>query len=92
MQIIIDTRQCPCRELNDECGISENECYEDDICATCPLIRNGGIKLPKGHGDLIDRSQLLTVTECMEDGTERCYVPYAHIEEAETIIEAESKG
>lgn len=53
-------------------------------------IRNGTL-LPKGHGDLIDKNELLTVTECKEDGTERCYVPYVHIEEAETIIEAESE-
>lgn len=47
--------------------------------------------LPKGHGDLIDRSQILTVTDFREDGTERCYVPYVHIEEAETIIEADGR-
>lgn len=51
-------------------------------------IANGTL-LPKGHGDLIDASQLLTVTDYMEDGTERCYVPYVHIKEAETIIEAD---
>lgn len=54
MQIVIDTRQCPCRTLNDECDISGHECYEDDICSSCPLIRNGGVKLPKGHGTLKD--------------------------------------
>lgn len=65
----------------------------------CPLSQGemvtiiaNGIPLPKGHGRLIDASQLLTITDCMEDGTERCYVPYVHIEEAETIIEAESEG
>lgn len=50
-----------------------------------------GTPIPKGHGDLIDRNEILTVTDCMEDGTERCYVPYVHIEEAKTIIEAESE-
>ena len=48
-----------------------------------------GTVLPKGHGRLIDASQLLTVTECKEDGTEYCYIPYAHIEDAPTIIEAD---
>ena len=54
MKIIIDTMQCPCRTLNDECGISGQECYEDDICSTCPLIRNGGIELPKGYERIIE--------------------------------------
>lgn len=51
MEIVINTRYCPCRTLKDECGISGEECYEDDICSTCPLIRNGGVKLPEGHGN-----------------------------------------
>ena len=54
------------------------------------FIRNG-TPLPKGHGRLIDASQLLTVTECLKDGTERCYVPYTHIEDAPTIIEADKE-
>lgn len=47
------------------------------------------IVIPKNHGRLIDASQLLTVTECLEDGTERCYVLYEDIENAPTILEAE---
>lgn len=53
MQIMINTRQCPCRTLNDECSLSNDDCYEDDVCSFCPLIGNGGVKLPKGHGRLI---------------------------------------
>lgn len=59
MQIVIDTRYCPCRTLKDECGIGNDECYEDDIYAWCPLIGNGGVKLPKGHGKLFDVNDLL---------------------------------
>jgi len=47
------------------------------------------IAIPKYHGRLIDASQLLTVTECLENGTERCYVLYEDIENAPTILEAE---
>ena len=53
----------------------------------CAIVK--GTQLLKGHGDLIDKNELLTVTDYMEDGTERCYVPYVHIKEAETIIEAD---
>ena len=57
MQIVISTMQCPCRTLNDECSVNGRECYEDDICSLCPLIMNGGVKLPKGHGRLIILSE-----------------------------------
>ena len=67
MQIVIDTRQCPCRTLNDECDISGHECYEDDICSSCPLIMNGGIKLPKNHGDLKDMGNLKYVFDLTKD-------------------------
>ena len=48
------------------------------------------IAIPKNHGRLIDASQLLT--ECLEDGTERCYVLYEDIENALTILEAEAEN
>lgn len=47
------------------------------------------IAIPKNHGRLIDESQLLTVTECLDDGTEKCYVLYEDIENVPTILEAE---
>lgn len=63
MKIVIDTRQCPCRTLNDECDINGHECYEDDICSSCPLIRNGGVILPEGHSRLIDANSLIKAIE-----------------------------
>ena len=51
-------------------------------------IKNG-IPLPKGHGDLKDVSDLLTVTDIRSDGSEFTYVPYSEIEDALTIIEAD---
>lgn len=53
-------------------------------------IKNG-TPLPKGHGDLIDRSNLITTTDIRTDGIEFTYVPYSEIEYAPTIIE-EDKG
>ena len=46
--------------------------------------------LPKGHGRLIDASNLMTVTD-YDGENEKTYVPYSEIEEAPTIIEAESE-
>lgn len=60
----------------------------NDLSELITAVANG-TPLPKNHGRLIDASQLLTVTECREDGTEYCYVPYTHIEDAPTIIEAD---
>ena len=42
-----------------------------------------GVELPKGHGDLIDSSNLLCVNE-YDGENERIYVPYYEIENAET--------
>ena len=64
---------------------------EKDLKETTYYAIANGTVLPKGHGRLIDASQLLTVTECKEDGTEYCYIPYAHIEDAPTIIEADKE-
>lgn len=52
------------------------------------LVKNG-TPLPKGHGDLIDVSTLLTVTDIKSDGSEFTYVPYSEIEDAPTIIETD---
>lgn len=53
-------------------------------------IRNG-IPLPKGHGRLIDVSELITTTDIREDGSEFTYVSYSEIENAPTIIEADKE-
>lgn len=48
-----------------------------------------GTPLPKGHGRLIDVSELLTVTDIREDSSEVTYVLYDDIENADTVIEAD---
>ena len=50
-----------------------------------------GIPLPKSHGDLIDKSELTTVTEIRPDGSEITYVPYSEIEEANVVVEADKE-
>lgn len=50
-----------------------------------------GTPLPKGHGRLIDVSELLTVTDFRKDGSEVTYVLYDDIENAHTIIEADKE-
>ena len=56
------------------------------------LIRSvqNGTPLPKGHGDLIDRSNLLCISE-YDGENEKIYVPYYEIENALTIIEADEE-
>lgn len=51
-----------------------------------------GVELSKGHGDLIDKSELTTVTEIKPDGSECTYVPYSEIENANVIIETDNEG
>lgn len=46
--------------------------------------------LPEEHGDLIDISNLLTVTE-YDGENEKVYVPYNEIENVKPIIEANKK-
>lgn len=96
MQIMIDTRQCTCRTLNDECYISNKECYEDDVCSSCPLIRNGGVKLPKGHGRLITEPAEEEIAEtiggnndfaeCIRDAVKAVF------DNAKTIIPADKES
>lgn len=50
-------------------------------------IKNG-TPLPKGHGRLIDASNLLTVTD-YDSENEKTYVLYDEIDNALTIIEAD---
>jgi len=49
-----------------------------------------GVPLPKGHGDLIDRSNLLCISE-YDGENERIYVPYYEIENAKPIIKADKE-
>ena len=50
-----------------------------------------GTQLPKGHGDLIDKSALISVTDIKADGSEFTYVPYSVIEDTLTILEADKE-
>ena len=50
-----------------------------------------GVELSKGHGDLIDKSELTTVTEVEPDGSECTYVPYSEIENANVVVEADKE-
>ena len=54
------------------------------------MLQNG-ISLPKGHGRLIDDSNLMTVTD-YDGENEKTYIPYDEIENAPTIIEADKEG
>ena len=72
-----------CAESNDlKC------CYYDHGGVIGNAIKNG-TPLPKGHGNLKDVSNLLTVTDIRSDGSEFTYVSYSEIEDAPTIIEAD---
>ena len=88
MKILIDTMQCPCRTLNDECSISGHECYKDDICSSCPLVRNGGIKFPEGHGDIVDIKHLI---DMFWDGNSM-EITKDDLSIIKPIIEADVKG
>ena len=89
MQIVIDIDENVYTRLFDN-GIEDYAIINDDLFAIAKSIRNG-TPLTKGHGDLIDVSNLLTVTDIREDGSEFTYVPYSEIEDAPTIIEADKE-
>lgn len=58
---------------------------------TVEQIIANGTPLPKSHGDLIDKSELTTVTEIKPDGSECTYVPYSEIENANVVVEADKE-
>ena len=57
------------------------------------IIANG-IPLPKGHGDLIDRNDLLADSYCIDDwsGNEINIVDVMTVKMADTILEADTAG
>lgn len=70
------------------------EDYVADMRRACVAIRKG-TPLPKGHGDLIDRGELLKQTyggDWNGIGLSEEYVYCNDIEQAPTIIEAESEA
>lgn len=60
--------------------------YPEGVFCYIKAIQQG-TPPPKGHGDLKDISNLLTVTDIREDGSEFTYVSYSEIDDAPTIIE-----
>lgn len=68
-------------------SLIENGVERASMSKLCLAILDG-TPLPKGHGKIIDTSELLTVTDIREDGSELVYIPYSEIEDASTIIEA----
>ena len=58
------------------------------VCDELMKAVDNGTILPKGHGDLKDVSNLLTVTD-YDGENEKTYVLYDEIKHAPTIIEAD---
>lgn len=85
MQLIIEIQDKLFEYITKGKDLSEEQ--NDEMALS---IANG-TPLPKGHGRLIDASQLFTVTECRPDGTVFTYVPYTSIENAEAVIEADKE-
>lgn len=89
MQIVIDIDENVFTRLFDN-GIEDYEMSPEDISAMATAIRSGKT-LPKGHGDLIDRNELLDNSYkinsiyCLYD----VVVNVDDIKDAPTIIEAE---
>lgn len=99
MKLIIDTDYCPVRNFDNVCSLCNCECISGEaLIRDCPLIRNGGIPLPKGHGDLIDRNALITELETDYHGTltesgAHLFVGITnYIDDAPTIIEADKEN
>jgi hypothetical protein len=65
----------------------------EEVSETLIRIANG-IQLPKGHGDLIDRDDLLADSYCIDDwsGNEVNIVDVMTVIMADAIIEADKKS
>lgn len=61
------------------------------IIEKCLNAIKHGTPLPKGHGRLIDTSNLMTVTD-YDGENEKTYITYDEIENAPTIIEADKEN
>lgn len=84
MQLVFDTRCCPCRTENSECELTNEDCFIDEVADVCPFIKNG-TPIPKGHGRLIDGDYLykrFKANKCPDENV------YRLIREEPTIIEA----
>ena len=69
------------------------EDIKNDRASRCFLQNKilNGTPLPKGHGDLIDKSNLLTITD-YDGENEKTYVLYEEIEDAQPIIKADKES
>lgn len=64
-------------------ALARSDYFEHDICGNSMLRIANGTPLPKGHGDLIDRKDLI------ENGISKGFCDwYDEIKMADTIIEA----
>ena len=86
MQVVIDIDEDTYKDIKrGKIYTSVRDVPQESVVA----IANGK-PLPKGHGRLIDASNLMTVTD-YDGENEKTYVPYSEIEEAPTIIEADKE-
>jgi hypothetical protein len=90
MQVVINVSEARFRDIQ---RIAEVQ-LESNHFKTAEQIIANGTQLPKGHGDLIDRRELkkdvYTTTEWNGDVHRIIYE--ASVDNAPTIIEAESEG
>ena len=97
MKLITDTDYCPVRNFDDVCSLCNCECISGEtLTDDCPLIRNGGIPLPKGHGRLIEEPTETDISntvggnndfaECIRDSVKAVF------DNATTIVEADKES
>lgn len=84
MHVVIDIPN----ELYD--SIMEIKNSVESLHGFTKFIANG-TPLPEGHGNLIDASQLMTITDIRADGSEVSYVFYDEIEDAPIIVKADKE-
>ena len=83
MQIVIDISEDVYTRLFDN-GIQDNEIAVDDVCEMARALRLG-TPIPKGHGDLIDRGELL------KQPMDAANYPSNYVRIAKAIIEADKE-
>lgn len=90
MQVVIDIDDEVYERLkNSEVLVSGLRSGKHFLSKVCMAVANGDI-IPKGHGDLIDSSNLLFIND-YDGENERIYVPYYEIENAKPIIKADKE-
>lgn len=90
MKIVIDIPEDVYTRLFDN-DIQDNEIATDDICEMARSLRLG-TSLPKGHGDLIDRSTLEPDTEWSDWDDGWISYSYGQIADADVVIKADGGG